>query len=53
MLNGKPAEVAVTQMGSPEEPRLQLSVIGMEFGSETESSVTHALNTMLGLQRLL
>jgi DNA-3-methyladenine glycosylase II len=50
MLNGKPAEVAVTQMGSPEAPRLQASVIGVEFGSETKSSVTETLNTMLGLQ---
>jgi DNA-3-methyladenine glycosylase II len=50
MLNGKPAEVAVTQMGSPEAPRLQASVIGMEFGSETKLRVTEALNWMLGLQ---
>ncbi len=50
MINGKPAEVAVTQMGSPEEPRLQASVTGMEFGSETKFSVTETLNRMLGLQ---
>jgi DNA-3-methyladenine glycosylase II len=50
VLNGKPAEVAVTQMGSPEAPRLQASVIGVEFGSETKSSVTETLNWMLGLQ---
>jgi DNA-3-methyladenine glycosylase II len=50
MLNGKPAEVAVTQTGSPEVPRLQASAIGVEFGSETESSLTETLNRMLGLQ---
>jgi DNA-3-methyladenine glycosylase II len=50
VLNGKPAEVAVTQRGSPEAPRLQASVIGVEFGSETKSKVTQALNWMLGLQ---
>src|SRR5689334_22200136 len=47
VLNGKPAEVAVTQRGSPEAPRLQASVIGVEFGSETKSKVTQALNWML------
>jgi DNA-3-methyladenine glycosylase II len=50
VLNGKPAEVAVTQRGSPEAPRLQTTVIGVEFGSETKSKVTQALNWMLGLQ---
>jgi 3-methyladenine DNA glycosylase/8-oxoguanine DNA glycosylase len=50
MLNGKPAEVAVTQRGSPEEPRLQASVVGVEFGPDTKSGVTETLNWMLGLQ---
>jgi DNA-3-methyladenine glycosylase II len=50
VLNGKPAELAVTQRGSPEAPRLQATVIGVEFGSETKSKVTEALNWMLGLQ---
>jgi DNA-3-methyladenine glycosylase II len=50
VLNGKPAEVAVTQVGSPEAPRLQASVIGVEFGAETKSRVTEALDWMLGLQ---
>jgi DNA-3-methyladenine glycosylase II len=50
IFNGKPAEVTVTQIGSPEEPRLQASVIGVEFGPETKSSVTQTLNRMLGLQ---
>jgi DNA-3-methyladenine glycosylase II len=50
VLNGKPAEVAVTQMGSPDAPRLQASVIGVELRSETKASVTQALNWMLGLQ---
>jgi DNA-3-methyladenine glycosylase II len=50
VLNGKPAEVAVTQMGSAQTPRLQVSVIGVELGSETKSAVTQVLNWMLGLQ---
>jgi DNA-3-methyladenine glycosylase II len=50
VLNGKPAEVAVTQIGSMAAPRLQATVTGVPFGPEVKSGVTEALNRMLGLQ---
>jgi DNA-3-methyladenine glycosylase II len=50
VLNGKPVEVAVTQIGSMAAPRLQATVTGVSFGPEVKSRVTEALNRMLGLQ---
>jgi DNA-3-methyladenine glycosylase II len=50
VLNGKPVEVAVTQIGSTATPRLQVTVTGVPFGPEVKSGVTEALNRMLGLQ---
>jgi DNA-3-methyladenine glycosylase II len=50
VLNGKPAEVAVTQSGSTAAPRLRVIVTGLPFGAEVKSAVTEALNRMLGLQ---
>jgi DNA-3-methyladenine glycosylase II len=50
VLNGKPVEVAVTQIGSMAAPRLQATVTGVPVGPEVKSGVTKALNRMLGLQ---
>jgi DNA-3-methyladenine glycosylase II len=50
VLNGKPVEIAVTQIGSMAAPGLQASVTGVPFGPEVKSGVTEALNRMLGLQ---
>src|SRR5207244_8387446 len=50
VLNGKPVEIAVTQIGSMTAPRLQATVTGVPFGPEVKSGVTEALNRMLGLQ---
>jgi len=50
MLNGKPVEIAVTQIGSMTAPRLQATMTGVPFGPEVKSGVTETLNRMLGLQ---
>jgi len=50
VLNGKPVEIAVTQIGSMAAPGLQASVTGVPFGPEVKSRVTESLNRMLGLQ---
>lgn len=50
VLNGKPVEIAVTQIGSMAAPRLQATVTGVPFGPEVKSGVIEALNRMLGLQ---
>ncbi|HKA17623.1 MAG TPA: AlkA N-terminal domain-containing protein [Blastocatellia bacterium] len=52
-LNGKPVEVAVTQKGPPDAPRLEVTVTGARPQRATQSSVTVALNRMLGLQASL
>jgi DNA-3-methyladenine glycosylase II len=52
-LNGKFVEVAVTQMGPPNAPRLEVTVTGARRKSGVESSVTAALDRMLGLQARL
>jgi len=52
-LNGKPVEVAVTQKGPPDAPRLEVTVTGARPQRGTQSSVTVALNRMLGLQASL
>lgn len=50
VLNGTPVEIAATQMGSAVAPKLQVTVTGVPFGPAVRSSVTEALNRMLGLQ---
>jgi DNA-3-methyladenine glycosylase II len=50
-LNGKFVEVAVTQMGPPNAPRLEVTVNGARRKSGVESSVTAALDRMLGLSK--
>jgi DNA-3-methyladenine glycosylase II len=52
-VNGKFVEVAVTQMGPPCAPRLQVIVTGARRAHGVESSVTAALDRMLGLQACL
>lgn len=52
-LTGKFVEVAVTQMGPPDAPRLQVTVIGARRAPGVESSVTAALDRMLGLRARL
>jgi DNA-3-methyladenine glycosylase II len=49
-LNGKFVEVAVTQIGPPDAPRLQVTVTGARRAPGIETSVTAVLNRMLGLQ---
>lgn len=50
---GEFVEVAVTQTGRLEAPRLRVSVIGVRRAQGVESFVTAALNRMLGLQACL
>jgi DNA-3-methyladenine glycosylase II len=52
-VNGKFVEVAVTQMGPPCAPRLQVTVTGARHARGVKSSVTAALDRMLGLQACL
>jgi DNA-3-methyladenine glycosylase II len=49
-LGDSPVEVAVTQTGSPETPRLRVSVEGERAGPGTRPAVTAALERMLGLR---
>ena len=50
VLNGKPVEIAVIQIGSMVAPRLQVTVIGVPFGHDVMAGVTETLNRVLGLQ---
>ncbi len=52
-LNGKFVEVAVTQMGPPNAPRLEVTVTGARRAPGVEASVTAVLDRMLGLQARL
>jgi len=49
-VNGRFVEVGVTQMRPPDAPRLQVTVTGVRRAHGVESSVTAALDRMLGLQ---
>lgn len=51
--NGELVDVAVTQMGPPNAPRLEVTVTGARRAPGVESSVTAALDRMLGLQARL
>jgi len=48
-LGSGPVEVAVTQAGSPEAPRLHIAVVGQRTGPDTRAAVTTALERLLGL----
>ena len=50
VLNGKPVEIAVIQIGSMTMPRLQVTVTGVPSGHNVRAGVTETLNRMLGLQ---
>ena len=50
VLNGKPVEIAVIQIGSMAAPRLQVTVTGVPFGHDVMAGVTETLNRVLGLQ---
>jgi 3-methyladenine DNA glycosylase/8-oxoguanine DNA glycosylase len=50
VLNGKPVEIAVIQIGSMTMPRLQVTVTGVASGHDLRAGVTETLNRMLGLQ---
>ena len=50
VLNGKPVEIAVIQIGSMAAPRLQVTVTGVPFGHDVMAAVTETLNRVLGLQ---
>jgi DNA-3-methyladenine glycosylase II len=49
-IQGGPAEVHVSQEGSPEEPRLHVNVIGPRVGLSAKDEVDMLLTRMLGLQ---
>jgi DNA-3-methyladenine glycosylase II len=49
-LEGGPVEVAVTQTGPPETPRLRVAVEGERAGPGTRPAVTAALERLLGLR---
>jgi DNA-3-methyladenine glycosylase II len=49
VLNGKPVEIAVIQIGSMAAPRLQVTVTGVPFGHDVMAGVTETLNRVLGL----
>ncbi len=50
VLNGKPAELVLTQTGSPSSPRVKATVMGVPLNSKLKLSVTEMLNRTLGLQ---
>lgn len=50
ILGGQPVELAVTQSGNPEAPRLQVTVEGQNLGPETQPDATAALERLLGLR---
>ncbi len=50
MLNGKPAELIVTQAGSPSSPRVKAIIKGLPLDAQLKLSVTDMLNRTLGLQ---
>ncbi len=49
-LGSGPVEVAVNQAGSPEAPRLHITVVGQRAGPDTRAAVTTALERLLGLR---
>jgi DNA-3-methyladenine glycosylase II len=49
VIDGEPVELAVTHSGSPETPRLSVSLRGTRTGSSIEPQVTTALEHLLGI----
>lgn len=50
LMNGKPAELIVTQVGSRGSPRVKATVMGVPLTSEVKLIVTEMLHRTLGLQ---
>jgi DNA-3-methyladenine glycosylase II len=49
MLEGRPAEVQVSQQRGPERPSLEIAVLSKRLGANVKSEVTRILRGMLGL----
>ncbi|HET9374394.1 MAG TPA: AlkA N-terminal domain-containing protein, partial [Chthoniobacterales bacterium] len=50
MLNGKPCEVAVTQIAPPNSPRLQVAITGARLTSDVKIATTSSLERLLGVR---
>jgi DNA-3-methyladenine glycosylase II len=50
VLQDKPVEVAVSQIGPPPEPELHITATGARLGAGNKSVLTGVLNKVLGLQ---
>jgi hypothetical protein len=50
MLNGKPCEVAVTQIAAPNSPRLQVAITGARLTSDVKIATTSSLERLLGVR---
>src|SRR6185436_376487 len=50
IIDGQPVEVAVTQVGPADSPRLRVTLIGAEVDSKIKKPIVSHLNRMLGLQ---
>lgn len=50
LLQGRPAEISVSQKGSREAPRVSVSVTCERLGTDTKAEVTALLTHMFGLQ---
>jgi len=49
MLNGKPCEVAVTQIAAPNSPRLRIAITGARLTSDMKAVITSSLERLLGI----
>ena len=50
LINGRPFETEVTQSGTLDHPRLQITVIGSQLSPRLKATVTSALERMLSLR---
>ena len=50
MIDGRPVEVAVTQAGDPDQPRLDLTLSGARLTAARAATVTEVLTRLLGLE---
>jgi DNA-3-methyladenine glycosylase II len=50
LLNGKPCDVAVTQIAAPNAPRLQVAITGARLTSEVKIVTTSSLERLLGIR---
>lgn len=50
MLNGKPCEVAATQIAAPNSPRLQVAITGARLTSDVKMVTTSSLERLLGIR---